>query len=66
MLAEVIGTREADSYLTATGTKKKDIIRMALTGNGRTKVDGWLPRYMRFPQARYTERPMIARRREAA
>ena len=66
MLAEVIGAREADSYLTATGTKKKDIIRMALTGNGRTKVDGWLPRYMRFPQARYTERPMIAGRREAA
>ena len=66
MLAEVIGAREADSYLTATGTKKKEIIRMALTGTSRAKVEGWLPRYMRFPQGGFTERPLVARQRPAA
>ena len=66
MLAEVIGAREADSYLTATGTKKKEIIRMALTGNSREKVEGWLPRYMRFPQGGYTERALAARHRPTA
>ena len=66
MLAEVIGAREADSYLTATGTKKKEIIRMALTGTGRAKVEGWLPRYMRFRQGKYTERTLGARVRAAA
>ncbi len=66
MLAEVIGAREADSYLTATGTKKKEIIRMALTGTSRAKVEGWLPRYMQFPQGGYTERALVARQRPAA
>jgi ParB family chromosome partitioning protein len=58
MLAEVIGERAADSYLTATGTAKKDIMRKALAGDGRSKVTGWLPRYMVFPQGAYTERPL--------
>ena len=66
MLAEVIGAREADSYLTATGPKKKEIIRMALTGTSRAKVEGWLPRYMQFPQGGFTERPLVARQRPAA
>jgi len=66
MLAEVIGDTAARSYLTETGAKKKAIIRMALDGNGRTKVDGWLPRYVRFPMAGYTSRPMLARERAAA
>ena len=51
MLTEMIGKRAADSYLTATGTAKKDIMRKALAGDGRSKVTGWLPRYMAFPQA---------------
>ena len=58
MLAEVIGERAADSYLTATGTAKKEIVRKALAGDGRSKVTGWLPRYMAFPQGAYTERPL--------
>ena len=66
MLAEVIGAREADGYMTATGTKKKEIIRMALTGTSREKVEGWLPRYMKFPQDGYTERALVARHRSAA
>ena len=66
MLAEVIGAQAAAGYLTDTGTKKKAIIRKALAGDGRTKVDGWLPRYMRFPQGGYTERALLARERAAA
>jgi ParB family chromosome partitioning protein len=58
ILAEMIGKRAADSYLTATGTAKKDIMRKALTGDGRSKVTGWLPRYMAFPQDAYTQRPL--------
>lgn len=66
MLSDVIGDAAARSYLTETGTKKKAIIAKALTGDGRTKVEGWLPRYMRFPMTGYTTRPMLARERAAA
>jgi len=58
MLTEMIGKRAADSYLTATGTAKKEIMRKALAGDGRSKVTGWLPRYMAFPQGAYTARPL--------
>jgi ParB family chromosome partitioning protein len=47
MLAEMIGKRAADSYLTATDTAKKDIMRKALAGDGRSKVTGWLHRRRR-------------------
>lgn len=61
MLAEVIGETAARSYLTATGTKKKEIIRNALTGTNRQKITGWQPRWMAFPQSRYTERQLTTR-----
>jgi ParB family transcriptional regulator, chromosome partitioning protein len=60
MLNEVIGEMAARRYLAETGTTKKVLIRDALAGDGRTKVDGWLPRYTNFPQAGYTECPPIA------
>ena len=66
MLTEVIGASAAKSYLTETGTKKKAIIRKALAGEGRTKVDGWTPRVMTFPQRGYTQRPLTAHARPAA
>jgi ParB family chromosome partitioning protein len=66
MLAEVIGEQAANSYLTEPGTKKKDIIRKALAGEGRSKVDGWTPRYMTFAQAQYTSRDLMATTRLAA
>ena len=66
MLAEVIGTTAANSYLTETGPKKKLIIRKALTGDGRTKVETWTPGYLRFPQAAYTARPLRASNHPAA
>ena len=62
MLEEVIGEPAARSYVTETGSKKKAIIRKALAGEDRTKVEGWLPRYLRFPQAGYTDRPLTAGR----
>lgn len=66
MLAEVIGEQAANSYLTEPGTKKKDIIRKALAGDGRTRVDGWTPRYMAFAQAQYTARALMGAARQAA
>lgn len=66
MLIDVIGETTARSYLTETGTKKKALIRKALAGDGRTKVDGWLPRYMQFPQEQYTGRPAIGPQRRHA
>ena len=66
MLADVIGETAAASYLTETGTKKKAILRKALAGHGRTKVEGWLPRFMRCPQTGYTGRPLTAATRSMA
>lgn len=66
MLAEVIGKTAADSYLTDTGVKKKALIRKALAGDGREKVTGWQPRWMAFPAAGYTGRPLTSRRKPAA
>jgi len=60
MLAEVIGETAANSYLTEPGTKKKAIIRKALAGEGRSKVEGWTPRYVAFPQRGYTSRDLKA------
>jgi ParB family transcriptional regulator, chromosome partitioning protein len=66
MLAEVIGAAAATSYLTETATKKKAIIRKALAGESRTKVEGWIPRTLVFPQHGYTQRPLTAHTRPAA
>ncbi|RYY23397.1 MAG: chromosome partitioning protein ParB [Sphingomonadales bacterium] len=57
VLAEVAGTDAAAANITATGKVKRQIIRDCLSGtNGRAKVDGWVPRWMAFPPAAYTER----------
>jgi ParB family transcriptional regulator, chromosome partitioning protein len=66
MLSEVIGETAARGYLTETGTKKKALIRKALAGVGRTKVEKWRPRYMAFPQTGYTHRLILARQRATA
>jgi hypothetical protein len=60
MLADVIGVAAAKSYRNETSTKKKAIIRNALAGDGRSIVDGWIPRTMAFPQRGYTQRPLMA------
>ena len=66
MLAEVIGPAAAKCHLTASGSQKKTIIKMALAGDGRSKVDAWTPRYLLFPQAAYTARPLTACLRPSA
>lgn len=62
MLEEVIGQPAARPYITENGSKKKAIFRKAQAGEDRAKVEGWLPRYFRFPQAGYTDRPLTAGR----
>ena len=66
MLTEVIGAPAAKCHLTDSGSQKMSIIKMALAGDGRSKVEAWTPRYMRFPQAAYTARPMTASARPTA
>ena len=66
VLIEVIGAKSAKSYLTESGSKKKAIVRKALAGDGRTKVDNWKPRYVTFPQTGYTKRAMVAQAHTAA
>jgi ParB family chromosome partitioning protein len=66
MLAEVAGKQASETHLTATGAKKKGIIRMALDGNGRAKKDNWKPKWMAFPQAGYTKRALTSKTKSGA
>jgi ParB family chromosome partitioning protein len=56
MLREVAGDVTADAHIASTAKVQKKIIADCLSGNGREKVEGWLPRYMAFPEGSYTER----------
>ncbi len=57
MLAEVAGKRRATQHVAATAKAQKDVILACLTGTrGYAKVEGWKPRYMRFPMQPYTKR----------
>lgn len=61
MLAEVACKEIADANIKETGKVKRQIIRDCLDGtNGRTKVEGWVPRWLRFPATSYTERRGVA------
>ncbi|MEX0956431.1 MAG: ParB/RepB/Spo0J family partition protein [Rhizobiaceae bacterium] len=53
MLREVAGDVTADAHVASTAKVQKKIITDCLTGNEREKVEGWLPRYMAFPEGRY-------------
>lgn len=54
MIAEVGSKTVANGNIAATGKVQKQIIRDFLDGtNGRQKVDGWLPRWLRFPAEGY-------------
>jgi ParB family chromosome partitioning protein len=55
MLAEIGGRVTAQGNVSATVKTQKQIIRAYLTGEGREKVEGWLPRYMAFPFQAHTE-----------
>jgi ParB family transcriptional regulator, chromosome partitioning protein len=57
LLAEVAGQSVADGNLTEKTKTQKQIIRDCLSGaNGREKMESWLPRWMAFPPASYTDR----------
>jgi ParB family chromosome partitioning protein len=54
MLAEVGGSEAAMANASATLKVQKDIIRDCLRGdNGRPRVEGWLPAWLRFPRGGY-------------
>ncbi|UCI32117.1 ParB/RepB/Spo0J family partition protein [Mesorhizobium sp. B4-1-4] len=57
MLADVAGKHVADGNVSEKVKTQKKIMRDFLCGeNGRQKVDGWLPRWMKFPAETYTRR----------
>jgi ParB family chromosome partitioning protein len=65
VLADAAGEAVAGANEAATGKVKRKIVRDCLTGeNGRAKIEAWVPRWMAFPPAAYTERggvPTVAR-----
>lgn len=70
VLTDVAGDGVASANEAATGKVKRGIVRDCLTGeNGRTKVEGWVPKWMAFPPAAYTVRrgvPTVARAEKVA
>jgi len=57
MVGEVAGTTVAEANASATGKVQRSILRDCIDGaNGRAKVEGWVPRWMRFPPSNYTNR----------
>ncbi|MEQ8166859.1 MAG: chromosome partitioning protein ParB, partial [Alphaproteobacteria bacterium] len=55
MLRHIGGKAVADANVTATTKVQKKIVRDFITGDGRKKAEGWLPRYMEFPFKAYTK-----------
>lgn len=67
VLADVAGESVADANEGATGKVKRKIVRDCLTGeNGRDRHEGWVPKWMAFPPAAYTERGGVATVNRAA
>lgn len=57
MVAEVAGQPVADANAREKGSTLKKIVTDHLGGEGgRARVDGWVPRWLRFPAAAYTGR----------
>jgi ParB family chromosome partitioning protein len=56
IVREVAGDVTADAHVASTAKVQKKIVMDCLSGEGREKVEGWLPRYMAFPSAGYTQR----------
>ena len=55
MLKHTGGKAVADGNVSATARVQKKIIKDFLTGEGREKKEGWLPKYMAFPFTAYTK-----------
>ena len=57
LVAEVAGATIAEANTREKAKTLKTIVRDHLDGtNGRTKVEGWVPRWMAFPPSAYTAR----------
>jgi ParB family chromosome partitioning protein len=57
MVAEVAGETVAEANAKESGKVLRSILKDCLSGtNGRAKVEGWVPRWMRFPTSGYTTR----------
>lgn len=56
ILRDVAGDNTADAHVSSTAKVQKKIVADCLKGEGRAKVEGWLPPYMQFPEAGYTSR----------
>ncbi len=55
MLRHIGGKAVADANVSTTTKVQKKIVRDFVTGDGRKKAEGWLPRYMEFPFKAYTK-----------
>lgn len=55
MLRHIGGKAVADANVTATTKVQKKIVRDFIAGDGRKRVEDWLPRYMKFPFKSYTK-----------
>lgn len=57
VVGEVAGEDVAEANAGATAKVQRGILVDCLTGsNGRTKIEGWLPKWFAFPASGYTER----------
>lgn len=57
IVGEVVGADVAEANAGATAKVQRGILVDCLTGgNGREKVEGWLPKWFAFPPSGYTER----------
>jgi ParB family transcriptional regulator, chromosome partitioning protein len=54
------GDAAANAHAAEKGKTIKGVIGDFLTGDGRTKRDNWVPRWMAFPPSAYTQRGGVA------
>src|SRR3546814_7718549 len=58
MLRNIAGKHTANSNIAEKNKAQNPIIRDHLTvSNNRRKVEGWVPKWLRFPATSYTARP---------
>jgi ParB family chromosome partitioning protein len=53
LLCEVAGKAVADANVSETAKVQRKIVHDCLTGEGRERTEGWVPRYMAFPVGHY-------------
>lgn len=56
MVREVAGDASADAHVASTAKVQKKIVSDCLNGMRQPQVTDWIPRYMAFPSAGYTQR----------